>query len=191
MRFLTARTAVVLALIALLGTAVLAPVGTRVASAQTGSGATTSVTGSFTCTAAGAPSSVCTAAGQVVDYATTITITHFKNVGGHLLANGTAATTLTDAGTGTVLGTPTQTLTNIPVASATGTCNILTLVLGPLHLNLLGLVVDLNQVNLVITAVQGPGNLLGNLLCAVANLLNRGVPLGSLAPLLNGILALL
>jgi hypothetical protein len=37
-------------------------------------------------------------------------------------------------------------------------------------LDLLGLVVDLNQVHL--TAQQGSGNLLGNLLCAVANLLN-------------------
>ena len=57
-------------------------------------------------------------------------------------------------------------------APAPTTCTILDLTLGPLHLNLLGLVVDLNQVHLLITAVQGPGNLLGNLLCAIANLLN-------------------
>jgi hypothetical protein len=57
---------------------------------------------------------------------------------------------------------------------AAGTCTILTLTLGPLHLNLLGLHVDLNRVNLRITAVPGPGNLLGNLLCDVANLLNPG-----------------
>jgi hypothetical protein len=31
----------------------------------------------------------------------------------------------------------------------------------------------------VITAVQGPGNLLGNLLCAVANLLNGGTTGGA------------
>jgi hypothetical protein len=56
-------------------------------------------------------------------------------------------------------------------------------------LNLLGLVVNLNQVHLTINAVQGPGNLLGNLLCAVANLLNGGAPdLGSLVTLLNRIL---
>jgi hypothetical protein len=47
-------------------------------------------------------------------------------------------------------------------------------VLGPLNLDLLGLVVTLNQVNLVINAVPGAGNLLGNLLCAVAGLLNGG-----------------
>jgi hypothetical protein len=73
-------------------------------------------------------------------------------------------------------------------------CNILHLVLGPLDLNLLGLVVHLNQVVLDITAVPGAGNLLGNLLCAVAGLLD-GTPigglLGQLAGLLNQILAAL
>jgi hypothetical protein len=72
------------------------------------------------------------------------------------------------------------------------TCSILNLNLGPLNLNLLGLVVHLNRVVLTINAQSGPGNLLGNLLCAVAGLLN-GVnpPLGSVAGLLNQILALL
>jgi hypothetical protein len=41
---------------------------------------------------------------------------------------------------------------------------------------------------LVITATQGAGNLLGNLLCAVAELLDRGSPLTGLAGLLNNIL---
>jgi len=59
------------------------------------------------------------------------------------------------------------------------TCDILNLTLGPLHLNVLGLVIDLNQVVLNITAESGGGNLLGNLLCAVANLLN-GVNLSTL-----------
>jgi hypothetical protein len=71
-------------------------------------------------------------------------------------------------------------------------CTILDLTLGPLHLDLLGLVVDLNQVHLVITAQRGPGNLLGNLLCAVAYLLNgSGSPnaLQQIANLLNQILA--
>jgi hypothetical protein len=57
-------------------------------------------------------------------------------------------------------------------ASAAATCPILHLVLGPLSLNLLGLHVNLNQVVLDITAQSGPGNLLGNLLCSVSNLLN-------------------
>jgi hypothetical protein len=58
------------------------------------------------------------------------------------------------------------------LAKAAATCPILHLVLGPLTLNLLGLNVHLNQVVLDITATSGPGNLLGNLLCGVANLLN-------------------
>jgi len=51
-------------------------------------------------------------------------------------------------------------------------CDVLNLVLGPLHLDLLGLVVDLNQLVLDITAVPGGGNLLGNLLCGVLGLLD-------------------
>jgi hypothetical protein len=57
-------------------------------------------------------------------------------------------------------------------ATTAATCPILHLVLGPLNLNLLGLHVHLNQVVLDITATSGPGQLLGNLLCGVANLLN-------------------
>src|SRR5207248_5455480 len=53
----------------------------------------------------------------------------------------------------------------------------------------------LNEVVLDITAVPGAGNLLGNLLCAVANLLNGGSPLSTLLTqlqtLLNQILAAL
>lgn len=76
-----------------------------------------------------------------------------------------------------------------------GSCQILTLTLGPLDLNLLGLVVHLNQIVLNITALPGAGNLLGNLLCDVANLLNGGGPLSTLlanlSNLLNQILAAL
>ena len=67
-------------------------------------------------------------------------------------------------------------------------CDILNLVLGPLDLNLLGLEVHLDTVVLDIIAVPGPGNLLGNLLCAVAGLLDDGGPLSNL---LNQILGLL
>lgn len=51
-------------------------------------------------------------------------------------------------------------------------CEVLALDLGPLHLDLLGLVVDLAPVILDITAVPGPGNLLGNLLCAIVGILD-------------------
>lgn len=64
-------------------------------------------------------------------------------------------------------------------------CNILTLNIGAIHLDLLGLVVDLSPIDLVIDAVSGPGNLLGNLLCAVAGLLD---PSTALADFLNALL---
>lgn len=83
------------------------------------------------------------------------------------------------------------------VSSARGgeACQILNLVLGPLDLNLLGLEVHLNRVVLDIVAVPGAGNLLGNLLCAIAGLLD-GVNLDAvqrlrLANLLNRVLGLL
>jgi len=72
--------------------------------------------------------------------------------------------------------------------SAVGNCPILHLDLGPLHLDVLGLRVDLSEVILDISAQSGPGNLLGNLLCAVANLLNGGGSVTTLANLLNQIL---
>lgn len=117
-----------------------------------------------------------------------VDITQFAVQNGQLVAIGTLTGTLTDA-LGNVLGTVTQAIT-IPV-STSGTCTILDLTLGPLHLNLLGLVVDLNQVHLTITAQSGSGQLLGNLLCAVSHLLDGGAPLSGLANLLNAILGLL
>lgn len=69
-----------------------------------------------------------------------------------------------------------------------GSCDILHLERGPLNLDVLALVANLNRVVLDIDAQPGPGNLLGNLLCAVAGLLDN--PNG-LANLLNRILAVL
>ena len=66
-------------------------------------------------------------------------------------------------------------------------CDVLNLDLGPLHLDLLGLVVDLAPVVLDITAVPGPGNLLGNLLCAVVSLLDFPGLLGVIGQILDAI----
>lgn len=78
----------------------------------------------------------------------------------------------------------------VKAASARATCPILHLVLGPLDLDLLGLQVHLDRVVLNVDAQSGPGNLLGNLLCAVAGLLDGGLQglLGRLTTLLNQIL---
>lgn len=70
-------------------------------------------------------------------------------------------------------------------------CQILFLDLGPLFLDVLGLQVDLAPVVLDITAVAGAGNLLGNLLCAVVNLLNGGLNLAILEAILDVINAIL
>jgi hypothetical protein len=59
--------------------------------------------------------------------------------------------------------------------AAPPSCDILNLVLGPLHLDLLGLVIDLDQVVLNIVGQTGAGNLLGNLLCGLTGILDGGV----------------
>jgi hypothetical protein len=116
-----------------------------------------------------------------------LNITSFAARSGQLVANGTLSGTLKDAG-GNTLGTVTNQAVTLPVA-ASGSCQVLNLTLGPLDLNLLGLMVHLNQVVLDITAQQAPGNLLGNLLCIVANLLNNSsASPNAIAQLLNQIL---
>ena len=99
----------------------------------------------------------------------------------------------------TGFGGPTSNLSSsAPSTAAVASCNILHLDLGPLDLNLLGLTVHLNEVVLDITAVPGAGNLLGNLLCAVANLLNGtgggalgGALVNTLTTLLNNLVGAL
>lgn len=76
-------------------------------------------------------------------------------------------------------------------AAQLGSCDILSLVLGPLHLDLLGLQIDLNQVVLEITAQTGAGNLLGNLLCAITGLLDAGSLGQQVVNLLNQLIGIL
>lgn len=125
----------------------------------------------------------------------TFTIDRFAAIEGKAHAVGLVKGVLTTA-TGT-----TSVVTNVawPVAdnqNAAGravtqqaVCEILNLVLGPLHLDLLGLVIDLNQVVLNITAVSGAGNLLGNLLCAIVGLLDQPSLVDQLVKLLNQLLS--
>ena len=114
--------------------------------------------------------------------------TGFTNQNGQLAVTGVVTGTLTTLAGAVIPVTQTVT-TTVAGATTSGGCKILDLVLGPLHLDVLGLVVDLNQVNLDITAVPGAGNLLGNLLCAVAGLLDGG-SITNLANLLNQLLGL-
>jgi hypothetical protein len=53
-------------------------------------------------------------------------------------------------------------------AASNATCPVLDLVVGPLNLQLLGLVVDLNRVHLAVTATRGRGAL-GDLFCKLAD----------------------
>ena len=172
----------------LLAAVLVIPVGVSAASVpSTATPAAPTVSNSFT----GIPvNGTAAQAGRIVARFTgTMNVTQFVAKNGNLLAKGNVSGTLTNLVTGQK-----TTITNAPVtapaAAGTATCKILNLVLGPLHLDLLGLVIDLNQVHLRINANQAPGNLLGNLLCAVANLLNTGGPTSGLAALLNQVLSI-
>jgi hypothetical protein len=128
----------------------------------------------------------------------TFTPKRFITRDGKLKVVGTLAATLT-RGNGSVVGMATKRVV-LPVRLAEGhpvgarshtSCDILNLVLGPLDLNLLGLEVHLDRVVLNIVATPGPGNLLGNLLCAVAGLLDGTGFLTQIRQILNAILAIL
>jgi len=103
--------------------------------------ATTPLTGTFTDAAGGTG----TATG-------TFTPTQFVAQGDQLVAEGVTDLTLVDS-TGQTVGTESQTV-RVPVdlGAAQASCEILDLVLGPLDLDLLGLVVHLDRMHLNITA---------------------------------------
>jgi hypothetical protein len=143
-----------------------------------GSGLTIPLTGTFT-----------DALGGTGHFVGTFSVQRFAQDNNQIVAVGTLTGTLTDS-VGAVLGSIVRTISLILNSAATqASCEILHLELGPLDLNLLGLVVHLDKVVLDITAVPGAGNLLGNLLCAIANLLNAGGALAQIINLLNQILA--
>ena len=119
---------------------------------------------------------------------------------GHIVAIGQLNGTITDT-----VGNVRSVVTNIawPVqgrsadafascdSDSARACDILELVLGPLHLDLLGLVVDLNQVVLTITGTTGAGDLLGNLLCAITGLFDAASIGQQLVNLLNQLVGVL
>jgi hypothetical protein len=119
-------------------------------------------------------------------FAGVVTLTNVVSDAGNLFGVGTLTGTLTGAAGGTVTDVP----VSLPLA-VSGTCDILHLDLGPLDLDVLGLVVHLDEVVLDITAQSGAGNLLGNLLCAVTHLLDSNASGNALANLLTRILGLL
>lgn len=114
----------------------------------------------------------------------TFTINRFVRDGNSILAVGNLRLGGTNFGTAQI---------PVNVTDPPGSCQILHLDLAPLNLSLLGLQVHLNEVVLDITAQQGSGNLLGNLLCAVTGLLDstNGGTLSGITALLNRILGAL
>ena len=124
----------------------------------------------------------------------TFDVQNFVVQNGTLQAVGAFAGTVTDGAGHSTQGTQ-QLAIPVDPAPSTGSCQILDLVLGPLDLDLLGLQVHLATVHLNITAQSGPGELVGNLLCAVDRLLDGGLPLntvlGQIAALLNQLLGIL
>ena len=81
-------------------------------------------------------------------------------------------------------------LVSIPLTDAEASCDLLHLELGPVDLDLLGLDVELSQIVLDIDAEAAPGNLLGNLLCATAHLLDSNASGRAIVNRLNKILSL-
>ena len=158
-------------------------------------------------TAAAAPVHGAAADGTVLDGS--FELKRFYERQGVLYAVGTLTGTLGDKSIRKNVSLPVTGASNEPPAvegliqqqapvPTPGGCDILTLNLGPLDLDILGLRIALDPVNLLIEAVPGAGNLLGNLLCGVAGLLDG--PLGgglggllrnlldAIADLLNGLL---
>jgi hypothetical protein len=148
------------------------------------------ITGQLTAPASGPLSSLSGALTGVFN------ITHFAVQNNQLMAIGNLVGTVTNAA-GTASTVALSNVTAPVTNQSTGSCSILSLTLGPLDLNVLGLDVNIpNPVVVNIVAQQGPGNLLGNLLCQVAGLLNNGgllggSGLGQITGLLNSILGLL
>jgi hypothetical protein len=119
------------------------------------------------------------------------TVPKFTANSGNVLAHLVFTSFTSNSGHTTTLPNPITRNDRVIGAAPANVCQILNLTLGPLHLNLLGLVVDLNRVHLRITAHRGPGNLLGNLLCAVAHLLDGPAPAAKKAALLNDVVGML
>jgi hypothetical protein len=103
-------------------------------------------------------------------------VNKFVKSGRNLIARGTVVATYTpQSGAPTVVKQPYTARVKVArkwrVASQQSQqriCQVLTLMLGPTHLNLLGLIVDLSPVNLAITA-DSNGGVLGSLFCSLAN----------------------
>jgi hypothetical protein len=124
----------------------------------------------------------------------TLTIKDFaesESAPGTVVAHGTVSGKVTGKGVGNQ--TVTQDVT-LPVSvqnagtsvHSQATCQVLDLVLGPIDLNLLGLVLHVNQIHILLTA-NSLGGILGSLLCSLAGPIS-GLSVDALLDLLTSIL---
>src|SRR3954451_22647855 len=131
-----------------------------------------------TASVAGAASPSATAKAQAQAAGTVdvrFAVANFTVSGKNLVANGEVIASYAAADQTYVTRTPfTSTVKGLKLhgkarktQQASRICNVLTLNLAPIHLALLGLIVDLDRVNLTITA-DSNGGLLGSLLCGLA-----------------------
>jgi hypothetical protein len=133
-----------------------------------------------------------TGTGSAGAFIGTFHIVNFTFQNGQVFANGIISGTVTSSAgivTSIVQTASAQLAASGGASAAAASCTILHLVLGPINLNILGLQITTNQIVLDISAIPGAGNLLGNLLCEIANLLNN--PSQTLAGLLNQVLSIL
>src|SRR5215208_6135045 len=130
--------------------ALLAAAATVMTVAPAASAAPPTATAPSTLDLTGALAGGGTFVGQLTDL-------RFVNQNGSLAVTGLLSGTLKNAA-GTVIGTVTNLPITLPLAGAQAgdTCQILDLTLGPLDLNLLGLVIHLDVVHLEITGQRGP-----------------------------------
>jgi len=109
------------------------------------------------------------------------TITSINLVNGNLVASGFVTATIKGTTT-TVPFTAPVNISLAPNQMGATDCPILDLTLGPINLNLLGLVVQTSPICLTVSGTPGDG--LGGLLCQLGNLLNGGL---SLSQILQGL----
>jgi len=124
----------------------------------------------------------------------TFDIKRFAAIAGQLTAIGTVTAINNTKTAVSTVAVPVTSITQTAAVAAAVTqqqqasCPILHLEIQPININLLGLVITTDAIVLDIVAVPGDGNLLGNLLCAIAGLLN---PNGTLSGILNQLVGLL
>jgi hypothetical protein len=132
----------------------------------------------------------------------TYTIQRFTSKGGKVFAVGTVKGKLKGRSVkrsnvrvpATIARHQTAGAAQLPPNPTAGACQILDLVLQPINLNLLGLHLATSRIEVLLEAIPGAGNLLGNLLCGITGILDpqAATPAtpSQLAQVLSALLAL-